>query len=473
MIVPRAFRYGSQPEMAQPPHSEKLVKVKKAANGDVGAARGLSPKGKTPLKIGTVPPATPSKPVIIPTRTETPRTRSNIGSKASSSSKHDHKSNPPSILVQRPSVSSLLAATSIPTGRNASFNQFEAASRRKNPQWESLGEAVSYDRRNPFSSSSPRSWDLLQSPPTSSEVHGYSLSSDGTTTPTTSSRSLSASSLPSLECDPSSPLTSSNPSTPGISINRRSRRQRSLSSELCENGDHPLSQTNSYVKGSQAPHVGDIDILMADVTMPTVPPRSSFKSNLTASFRGIKSAAKSFSNFALPVFQQDESFNRSILSVPLQFTDERRPSMLDEAPDVSLRRYLNPVHISASELCHHPNQRHLRRDRCTASIQLQTYHRKVRPLKNASSPPIFISSDRTNPDHDLVIDDASTPRQREPRENSDFLRVIVLELNMRKAGKLADASPGRAKIWLPPRQSAKAQEIDLGGVPRRWSSVVP
>ena len=66
-------------------------------------------------------------------------------------------------------------------------------------------------------------------------------------------------------------------------------------------------------------------------------------------------------------------------------------------------------------------------------------------------------------------------RQREPRENSDFLRVIVLEMNMRKAGKLGEEG-GRARIWLPARRG----EGGGGGggdreggrvVPRRWVGV--
>ncbi|KAI6911482.1 hypothetical protein D0869_10804 [Hortaea werneckii] len=44
---------------------------------------------------------------------------------------------------------------------------------------------------------------------------------------------------------------------------------------------------------------------------------------------------------------------------------------------------------------------------------------------------------------------SGTFRHREPRENSNFLRVVVLEMNMRREGKLES---GRARIWLPPRQ---------------------
>jgi len=49
-----------------------------------------------------------------------------------------------------------------------------------------------------------------------------------------------------------------------------------------------------------------------------------------------------------------------------------------------------------------------------------------------------------------------SPRPREPRENSDFLRVVVLEMNMRRKGKLRDGL-GRARIWLGPRDGGKKQ----------------
>ena len=43
-------------------------------------------------------------------------------------------------------------------------------------------------------------------------------------------------------------------------------------------------------------------------------------------------------------------------------------------------------------------------------------------------------------------------RPREPRENSDFLRIVVLEMNMRRTGKLDADATGKARIWLPPRR---------------------
>jgi hypothetical protein len=60
-------------------------------------------------------------------------------------------------------------------------------------------------------------------------------------------------------------------------------------------------------------------------------------------------------------------------------------------------------------------------------------------------------------------------RQRGMRENSDFIRIAVMEMMMRKNGKLDDKMPGRARWALPPRKpSNKAYEIGEGGVPVRW-----
>lgn len=56
-------------------------------------------------------------------------------------------------------------------------------------------------------------------------------------------------------------------------------------------------------------------------------------------------------------------------------------------------------------------------------------------------------------------------RQREPRENSDFLRMVVLEMNMRRSGKLRDDIPTRARIWLPPRKNGSQRFLSFGEFP--------
>jgi len=62
-------------------------------------------------------------------------------------------------------------------------------------------------------------------------------------------------------------------------------------------------------------------------------------------------------------------------------------------------------------------------------------------------------------------------RQREHRENSDFLRVVVLEMNMRRTGKLDAKAGGRARVWLPPRKQAQECVREEGKVPVRWVGV--
>jgi hypothetical protein len=58
------------------------------------------------------------------------------------------------------------------------------------------------------------------------------------------------------------------------------------------------------------------------------------------------------------------------------------------------------------------------------------------------------------------------------RENSDFIRVAVMEMLMRKKGKLDDRKPGRARWALPPRKPpTKPYEIAENGVPVRWIAV--
>jgi hypothetical protein len=58
------------------------------------------------------------------------------------------------------------------------------------------------------------------------------------------------------------------------------------------------------------------------------------------------------------------------------------------------------------------------------------------------------------------------------RENSDFIRVAVLEMAMRRKGKLGDHKPGRTRWALPPRQpSTKPYEIGQNGIPVRWVGI--
>lgn len=58
------------------------------------------------------------------------------------------------------------------------------------------------------------------------------------------------------------------------------------------------------------------------------------------------------------------------------------------------------------------------------------------------------------------------------------MRVIVLEMNMRRTGKLDAKGPLRARIWLPPRngKSADGSEVEVRAgkeVPIRWVGMSP
>jgi len=104
-------------------------------------------------------------------------------------------------------------------------------------------------------------------------------------------------------------------------------------------------------------------------------------------------------------------------------------------------------------------------------IQMQTYERRTRSQKNrrARGPALdpFSEAGRAS-----AIE--PTVRQREPRENSDFLRVIVLEMNMRRVGKLDSKAVGKARIWLPPRKLGAGKQPaspTTNGVPDRWVGI--
>ena len=268
------------------------------------------------------------------------------------------------------------------------------------------------------------------------------------------------------------PSSVDSPRTPGTSIPTRARREKSFSSLQAENCgiDHPLSSRYNDVPPFGSSRVDDIETLVPDMMMPIITPRPTLISNLTASIRVLKTAAMSFSNFTA----HHEPMGRPFLSDSLKFMDDRRPSPLNKVPDLATRRYLNPVTVSPAEMhIHHDIDQHQLRNRCTTSIQLQTYHRKGPSSKNATSPAIFApSTSGTSEDRSNSAQNPPPFRQREPRENSNFLRVIVLEMNMRKAGKMEDAAPGKARIWLPPRQSARPDQPELSTIPRRWTGIV-
>lgn len=204
---------------------------------------------------------------------------------------------------------------------------------------------------------------------------------------------------------------------------------------------------------------------------PFKPLRSVFKSNLTASLRALRSAAKSFSSINFPSIPPDDFLTRSILTIDpnVPYADERRPPVTEEMPSAELRRYLNPT--TSSLIDPQPKPRRA----FSASIQMQTYkvqrsrspHPSVRSPYPSTSPQSASTGQQTRPPTP-----APGMRQREMRENSDFIRIAVMEMAMRRSGKLDNQRPGRARWALPPRRpSTKPYEVATNGVPVRWTSL--
>ena len=475
-MVPRAYLYKSPPSntSTKSNHAAKLpvLAVDRVSREDKAAKPAKPPEMLTPQST--------TKPVVIPTKTTSRNRRKSRESMSNDPFRNDVSSCHDSLSTPS-SVAALLAMTSLPESKyhRRSQNKRKASIRTGSGTQETRHRDIS---RRALSTSSPQSWGLLLSPPEEVESESCSFESDMTMGPLSSTRSMSSDSMPSLGTDTESLLSIGDPATPELAIGGRGggdRRQKSISASKGEDCvlDHPLLPRMARIDLEEQPHEGSLDELSPERTH-AGRSRSSFKSNLTASFRKIRSAAQSFSTFTVPAVPPDDYLSRSLLSISPQFTDERRPMLTDDTPDPALRRYLNPITFSPSEFHHHLEAESSLSSQsdCKASVQLQTYRRRKGHSEKASSPPVFTCQQQ-------VLDAAdgdphlSHPRPREPRENSDFLRVIVLEMNMRKVGKLSDASPGRAKLWLPARQTGKngleeeSIKGDRKGVPRRWTGV--
>ncbi|KAI9765757.1 MAG: hypothetical protein M1840_007191 [Geoglossum simile] len=451
-----------------------VLEKKKAAKNKKGNVSSTSPPAS--VAEAALP---PSQPVFIPPRGSSWKVRRSSQRPLRPSPDAHRPGDVP------PAVAALLAVTSIPLPKNGN-----AVRRRKHGAEKQSGSKLSpqdqfqgHDRSPRYTSPIAKSpMEILLSPP--DELDGMDI--DGTGDSAIESvlcvRTKSTDSVPSLETDTESSTSWSSPPTPRPSVKRASgdRRERQMSSPPAEDCvlDHPL--LNPYFDTQafklDAENMAN-PVLLADVSDNT--PRFerrkvSLKSNLTASFRVLKSAARSFSNFSAPFIQPDDFLTRSILSITPLYTDEKRPLPLQDTPTPALRRYLNPISSASADMYSHGGTSQGSLERCTASIQLQTY-RVSRPSKRASSSPIINRRSGQRGDDDPFAHPTSPtgpiPRQREVRENSDFLRVIVLEMNMRRGGKLSDKAQGKAKFILPPRQHCNRYVLEDGVVPLRWTPI--
>jgi hypothetical protein len=376
-----------------------------------------------------------------------------------------------------PAVAALLAVTAIPPPRGLQRRRSQQSRR---VTIDELIQEWRQEGTSPSSESFRTPLDILLEPADEEDEDSLADIEDEKDGDLLSSRSVSsdsiASTTPSLDPARSTTSTiSSGPSTPSFRSRRASPMKAekvivSPPTEQCD--DHPLRPSSA--------NDSDDTIIPNPFTQrskETVRKKSSLKSNLTASLNALRSAAKSFSNFTATSIPSDDMLARSLFSP--RFASEMRPKDIDGVADPALRRYLNPVQgvqpppLSLDDISSQFQQALAQPadDVPAPMIQMQTYSRSRRRHKSGKSG-INVGSDRG--EAAILGQSLLAVRQREPRENSDFLRVVVLELNMRRVGKLDMKSPGRARVWLPPRKNNeiepdRSNRNDM--VPVRWRSV--
>lgn len=387
---------------------------------------------------------------------------------------------PPSVP---PSVHALLASTTIPRPKGSRTNRSSAKERRApEKEKDSDLDAELWSQPVPEADLSPplgRSpLDVLLSAPEDpddDDDDDDSTSFSDSFLSLASGRTVSVESMPSLAAC-SSPLCASltDDSPPyrrrrsSLFVSRRSLEPVSLSPDSGVEA-HPLSAEFTPDEPDALPPPDDT-VSRWDA-FAALPLRSAFKSNLTASLRALASAARSFSSLSLASTTPDDLLARSILAldpgVPL--ADERRPPVLEDEPSAALRRYLNPTTRSRVEDAAPGPRGHV------PPIQMQTYKvERLRENARAARLPAAVTPRTPAPGAAAVRREVPAPvmRQREMRENPDFIRVAVLEMAMRKRGKLDDSRPGRARWALPARRAAAREyEVGVDGVPVRWVPV--
>jgi hypothetical protein len=201
------------------------------------------------------------------------------------------------------------------------------------------------------------------------------------------------------------------------------------------------------------------------------PFKSAFRSNLTASLRVIKWAAREISTLKMTSIPPEDFLIQGFrpMDPKVPYTDERRPPVLKETPPAALRRYLNPTTTARIV------EPRARSKGLPSAVPMQTY-KIERPRSSSLTPPpaSMRRRDHLPPTPAPASQPAAVPlppaiRPREPRENPEFIRIAVLEMAMRRAGKLDEKSPGRARWALPPRKcSNRPCAIGADGVPERW-----
>lgn len=325
---------------------------------------------------------------------------------------------------------------------------------------------------------------VLLSPPEEYADDDISVVSDCNGCSTLSTRTMSVDSMPSLGESYATDGISSveTPCSPLSSFRgrRMSPMRRSLEPILSPPGEdleHPLALDPEMddISLDPLPESIDEEEQISHLLEQFKPLKYAFKSNLTASLRALRSAARSFSTINFSSVPSDDLLTRSLITMDTKvpYTDERRPPATEDMPSAEIRRYLNPTMTSRIETTVVPPA-----GAFSASIQMQTYkvHRsKLDSGRPRSAPPATRQRQEqhgpTLPPPTSTLNSPSV-RPREMRENPDFIRIAVMEMMMRKNGKLDDQRPGRARWALPPRKMPTGTyEVGPNGVPTRWISV--
>jgi len=495
---PSQDRNNEKDKLRRPPARQRpplLALPKREAPHTTGQPT-TSTTATPPTHTVSEPAVVPSKPVVIPTRTasgnptQTVRARGANGGRGARVPDEDHSGR-----GLRPAVAALLAVTSIPppNKHNPARYRTAASSLPRRVSIDQLVQSWREEEDSRASSCANSVLELLLEQPDDEGGDDISVSEgDEEKGGFLTSRSVSSESIPSTpgldaDVDERSLYSWSSPHTPTASMNRSSgstkakEKTKVVASPSRENCilDHPLL----VIPENSTEFTDDFIPLPKQTRVPKT--RSSFKSNLTASFQALKSAARSFSNFTAPSVPPDDLLARSFLS-PL-YVSEMRPKPSQGVPTPELRRYLNPtaqrppspteLSMQLQEAVIHahlngPNVLDYDKEG-SPMIQMQTYSRNSRP-SNRSGPSRKKRGADPNTEAGRALLAATDPaiRQREPRENSDFLRVIVLEMNMRREGKLDVKAQGRARLWLPPRKARADDDVVIAGrIPVRWIGV--
>ncbi|KAJ5160005.1 uncharacterized protein N7482_007009 [Penicillium canariense] len=483
-MVPRAFLFTSAPpqKAMQPSGTQEHT-----------PRPGWNRVGGHPTKHAGITASLMTTPVVIPPKrgSHTPvrrEGRSRTPSRTSASSRRSSSSSSNDRTLPM-SFASMLDATAIPVPRRS----WSTRRPRKLPRGNHvedfsriMQEGLKAKEVYLMGGTSNSPLDILLSPPDKEHEkysNGHEFESDIPFSP----QSVSSDSVPSLVPDLGSPSSSLLPPTPaGLKSPSERRQLRYSPAEDCAL-DHPLLETEMddcalvEFENHHEPIIHDAVTSKRSTSFKSFPSlRSSFKSNLTASLRAIKSAAQSVSTFTTPSVQPEDFLTRSLFTITPEMTDDRRPPPMQEPPSPALRRYLNPTPVSPAEMCvyhDHPHDKPQSASTCAVSIQMQTY-RRSRGRGNRRNHFHVVALKNRDQYHTYDPEVPPMSRQREPRENSDFLRMVVLEMNMRRSGKLREDIPTRARIMLPPRKSNPYRLStdyedgdDNDAIPIRWVGV--